>query len=46
MSVNKMSENIFPEKHAVDEKVVDSPPSETEGIVKDWDGEEATVKRK
>lgn len=46
MSVDKMAETIVPEKHAVEEKVVDSPPSELEGIVKDWDGEEATVKRK
>lgn len=47
MSVNKMPEqDVFPEKHVVDEKVIDSPPSETEGIVKNWDGEESTVKRK
>ncbi|KAJ5308543.1 hypothetical protein N7476_009199 [Penicillium atrosanguineum] len=37
--------DIFVEKNAL-EKVVDSPPSESEGIVKDWDGEEAAVKRK
>lgn len=35
------------EKHVVDAKVLDSPPSEVDqGIVKDWDGEEASVKRK
>ena len=31
----------------VDEKVVSSPPSEVEqGIINDWDGEEAAVRRK
>ncbi|KAJ6116077.1 hypothetical protein N7523_006494 [Penicillium sp. IBT 18751x] len=42
----KQSEmDIFVEKRAL-QKVVDSPPSESEGIVKDWDGEEAAVRRK
>lgn len=39
--------DIFSEKHVVDEKVIDSPPSESDqSIVNDWDGEEAAVKRK
>ncbi|CEJ56776.1 Putative Permease of the major facilitator superfamily [Penicillium brasilianum] len=39
--------DIVSEKHVVDAKVLDSPPSEVDqGIVKDWDGEEASVKRK
>jgi hypothetical protein len=39
--------DIVSEKHVVEEKVVDSPPSEVDqGIVKDWDGEEAAVMRK
>lgn len=37
--------NSFVEKKALQE-VIDSPPSESEGIVKDWDGEEAAVRRK
>jgi hypothetical protein len=37
--------DIFVEKNGV-ENIVDSPPSEVEGIVRDWDGEEAAVKRK
>ena len=38
---------IFSEKSVVDERVIDSPPSESEQIiVNDWDGEEAAVKRK
>lgn len=37
--------DIFVVKNGV-EGIVDSPPSEAEGIVKDWDGEEAAVKRK
>lgn len=38
--------DIFSEKH-VDEKVIDSPDSESDqSIVNDWDGEEAAVKRK
>jgi hypothetical protein len=41
----KSDMDMFVEKTAL-EKVVDSPPSESEGIVKDWDGEEAAVKRK
>lgn len=37
----------FLEKNVVDEKVVSSPPSEVEqGIINDWDGEEAAVRRK
>lgn len=40
-------EDIVSEKHVVEEKVLDSPPSEIDQvIVKDWDGEEASVKRK
>ncbi|KAJ5440229.1 uncharacterized protein N7458_011227 [Penicillium daleae] len=39
--------DIVSEKHVVEEKFLDSPPSEVDqGIVKDWDGEEAAVKRK
>lgn len=39
--------DIFSEKHVVDEKVIDSPDSESDqNIVNDWDGEEAAVKRK
>lgn len=39
--------DIFSEKRIADEKVTDSPPSESEqSIVNDWDGEEAAVKRK
>lgn len=41
--------DMFVEKTALEKVVdssVDSPPSESEGIVKDWDGEEAAVKRK
>lgn len=39
--------DILSEKHIVDEEVIDSPPSEADqGIVKDWDSEEAAVKRK
>ena len=35
------------EKHSVEEKVFDSPSSEVDpSIVKDWDGEEAAVRRK
>lgn len=39
-------------EHQIDEKglneeIIDSPPSELDqGIVKDWDGEEAAVTRK
>jgi hypothetical protein len=36
----------FDEKH-INEKVIDSPPSEIDhGIVKDWDEEESAVRRK
>jgi hypothetical protein len=39
--------DIVSEKHVVEAKVLDSPPSDIDqGIVKDWDGEEASVKRK
>lgn len=44
-SVVKSDLDIFVATDGV-EQFVDSPSSEAEGIVKDWDGEEAAVKRK
>jgi hypothetical protein len=42
---SERSDSDIVEKNGV-ENIVDSPPSEVEGIVRDWDGEEAAVKRK
>ncbi|KAJ5584754.1 uncharacterized protein N7459_004554 [Penicillium hispanicum] len=40
-------QDVFAEKNGVDERVVDSPPSEVDqGITKDWEGEESAVRRK
>lgn len=40
-------QDVFAEKNGVDERVVDSPPSEVDqGIIKDWDDEESAVRRK
>lgn len=39
--------DFLAEKHRMDEKIIDAPPSEIEhGIVKDWDKEESAVRRK
>ncbi|KAJ6028790.1 hypothetical protein N7540_004366 [Penicillium herquei] len=40
-------QDTIPEKIVVNEKIIDSPPSEIEhGIIKDWDNEEASIRRK
>ncbi|KAJ5640925.1 hypothetical protein N7528_000550 [Penicillium herquei] len=48
ISLDRMSDqDTFPEKMEVNEKIIDSPPSEIEhGIIKDWDHEEAVIRRK
>ena len=42
-----VDQDSLKEKHGIEEKVIDAPPSEVDhGIIKDWDKEESAVRRK
>ncbi|KAJ5761773.1 uncharacterized protein N7511_005155 [Penicillium nucicola] len=45
-SADKVSKEIFDEKHLVDERVVEAPSETDQVIIKDWDEEESAVTRK